>query len=97
MNYLFIHQNFPGQYRHVVRHPADRPGKVERCYHRKGVDVGSATPPLVAFSKVDRARTRGQGRHRALNERGLGRDFSTRCTRGVWSNSSHGMTVRAVG
>ena len=26
MNYLFIHQNFPAQYRHVVRHLADRPG-----------------------------------------------------------------------
>ena len=26
MIYLFIHQNFPGQYRHLVRHLADRPG-----------------------------------------------------------------------
>jgi glycosyltransferase involved in cell wall biosynthesis len=26
MNYLFIHQNFPGQYRHLVRHLADQPG-----------------------------------------------------------------------
>jgi len=26
MNYLFIHQNFPAQYRHVVRHLADQPG-----------------------------------------------------------------------
>jgi glycosyltransferase involved in cell wall biosynthesis len=26
MNYLFIHQNFPGQYRHVVRHLASRAG-----------------------------------------------------------------------
>jgi glycosyltransferase involved in cell wall biosynthesis len=26
MNYLFIHQNFPGQYRHVARHLADQPG-----------------------------------------------------------------------
>ncbi len=26
MNYLFIHQNFPGQYRHVVRYLADQPG-----------------------------------------------------------------------
>jgi glycosyltransferase involved in cell wall biosynthesis len=26
MNYLFIHQNFPGQYRHVVRHLASQPG-----------------------------------------------------------------------
>jgi len=25
LNYLFIHQNFPGQYQHVVRHLADRP------------------------------------------------------------------------
>jgi glycosyltransferase involved in cell wall biosynthesis len=25
MNYLFIHQNFPGQYRHVVRHLANQP------------------------------------------------------------------------
>jgi glycosyltransferase involved in cell wall biosynthesis len=25
MNYLFIHQNFPGQYRHVVRHLASQP------------------------------------------------------------------------
>jgi glycosyltransferase involved in cell wall biosynthesis len=25
MNYLFIHQNFPAQYRHVVRHLANRP------------------------------------------------------------------------
>jgi glycosyltransferase involved in cell wall biosynthesis len=26
MNYLFLHQNFPAQYRHVVRHLADLPG-----------------------------------------------------------------------
>jgi glycosyltransferase involved in cell wall biosynthesis len=26
MNYLFIHQNFPAQYRHVVRRLADQPG-----------------------------------------------------------------------
>jgi glycosyltransferase involved in cell wall biosynthesis len=26
MKYLFIHQNFPGQYRHVVRYLADQPG-----------------------------------------------------------------------
>jgi glycosyltransferase involved in cell wall biosynthesis len=26
MNYLFVHQNFPGQYRHIVRHLADQPG-----------------------------------------------------------------------
>lgn len=26
MNYLFIHQNFPGQYRHVVSHLASQPG-----------------------------------------------------------------------
>jgi len=26
MNYLFIHQNFPAQYRHVARHLADQPG-----------------------------------------------------------------------
>ncbi|HTY95034.1 MAG TPA: glycosyltransferase family 4 protein, partial [Steroidobacteraceae bacterium] len=26
MNYLFIHQNFPAQYRHVVRHLATQPG-----------------------------------------------------------------------
>jgi glycosyltransferase involved in cell wall biosynthesis len=26
MNYLFIHQNFPGQYRHVVHHLASKPG-----------------------------------------------------------------------
>jgi glycosyltransferase involved in cell wall biosynthesis len=26
MNYLFIHQNFPAQYRHVVRHLAAQPG-----------------------------------------------------------------------
>ncbi len=26
MNFLFIHQNFPGQYQHVVRYLADQPG-----------------------------------------------------------------------
>jgi glycosyltransferase involved in cell wall biosynthesis len=26
VNYLFLHQNFPAQYRHVVRHLADQPG-----------------------------------------------------------------------
>ena len=28
MNYLFIHQNFPGQYRHVARYLADQPGNI---------------------------------------------------------------------
>jgi glycosyltransferase involved in cell wall biosynthesis len=28
MNYLFIHQNFPAQYRHVVRYLADQPGNL---------------------------------------------------------------------
>ncbi|HEY1725445.1 MAG TPA: glycosyltransferase [Steroidobacteraceae bacterium] len=28
MNYLFMHQNFPGQYRHVVRYLADQPGNL---------------------------------------------------------------------
>src|SRR3984957_9145527 len=31
MNYLFIHQNFPGQYRHVVRYLADQPGNQVYC------------------------------------------------------------------
>jgi len=26
MKYLFVHQNFPAQYRHLVRHLADQPG-----------------------------------------------------------------------
>jgi len=26
MNYLFVHQNFPGQYRHIVAHLASQPG-----------------------------------------------------------------------
>jgi glycosyltransferase involved in cell wall biosynthesis len=26
LNYLFIHQNFPGQYKHVIRHLVDQPG-----------------------------------------------------------------------
>lgn len=26
MNFLFVHQNFPGQYRHLARHLADQPG-----------------------------------------------------------------------
>jgi glycosyltransferase involved in cell wall biosynthesis len=30
MNYLFIHQNFPAQYRHVVRHLAAQPGNTVR-------------------------------------------------------------------
>jgi glycosyltransferase involved in cell wall biosynthesis len=28
MNYLFIHQNFPAQYRHLARHLADQPGNL---------------------------------------------------------------------
>jgi len=28
VNYLFIHQNFPGQYRHVARYLADQPGNI---------------------------------------------------------------------
>jgi glycosyltransferase involved in cell wall biosynthesis len=28
MNYLFIHQNFPAQYRHVIRHLASEPGNL---------------------------------------------------------------------
>jgi hypothetical protein len=26
VNYLFLHQNFPGQYRHIVTHLAGQPG-----------------------------------------------------------------------
>jgi glycosyltransferase involved in cell wall biosynthesis len=31
MNYFFIHQNFPAQYRHVIRHLADQPGNQVVC------------------------------------------------------------------
>lgn len=31
MNYVFIHQNFPGQYRHLIRHLADQPGNSIYC------------------------------------------------------------------
>jgi glycosyltransferase involved in cell wall biosynthesis len=31
MNYVFIHQNFPGQYRHLIRHLADQPGNSVYC------------------------------------------------------------------
>jgi glycosyltransferase involved in cell wall biosynthesis len=31
MNYVFIHQNFPGQYRHLIRHLADQPGNAVYC------------------------------------------------------------------
>ena len=34
MNYLFIHQNFPAQYQHVVRHLAAQPE------HRQDRDGG---------------------------------------------------------
>jgi glycosyltransferase involved in cell wall biosynthesis len=31
MIYVFIHQNFPGQYRHLIRHYADQPGNSVYC------------------------------------------------------------------
>lgn len=31
MNFLFIHQNFPGQYRHLIRHLADQPEHAVWC------------------------------------------------------------------
>ncbi len=31
MIYVFIHQNFPGQYRHLIRHLADQPGNSVYC------------------------------------------------------------------
>jgi glycosyltransferase involved in cell wall biosynthesis len=31
MNYVFIHQNFPGQYRHLIRRLADQPGNNVYC------------------------------------------------------------------
>lgn len=45
MNYLFIHQNFPGQYRHVVRDLAGRPGNTV-------VFVSQPTKPPVEIAGV---------------------------------------------
>jgi glycosyltransferase involved in cell wall biosynthesis len=41
MIYLFIHQNFPGQYRHLIRHLADQPGNQVICITQPNANVMS--------------------------------------------------------
>ncbi len=39
MNYLFIHQNFPAQYKHVVQHLASQPGNHIRFITQPNANV----------------------------------------------------------
>jgi len=55
MIYLFIHQNFPGQYRHLIRHLVDQPGNSVYCItqqndnHMRGV-IKLVYEPIVPAS-----------------------------------------------
>jgi hypothetical protein len=64
MNYLFVHRNFPGQYRHLVRHLAAIPGnRVVFITQRK-----DATLPGVTNIVYNPGRTHTKGVHHYLGE-----------------------------
>jgi glycosyltransferase involved in cell wall biosynthesis len=54
MNYLFIHQNFPAQYRHVVRYLASQPGNTVRFITQPNTNVMSGVEK-VTYPKDERA------------------------------------------
>jgi glycosyltransferase involved in cell wall biosynthesis len=47
MIYLFIHQNFPGQYRHLIRHLADQPGNSVFCITQANGNAMQGVTKLV--------------------------------------------------
>jgi glycosyltransferase involved in cell wall biosynthesis len=53
MNYLFIHQNFPGQYRHVVRHLVSQPGN-QICFITQPNENGMAGVHKITYPKDQR-------------------------------------------
>jgi glycosyltransferase involved in cell wall biosynthesis len=55
VNYLFIHQNFPGQYRHVVRHLIAQPGN-HICFITQPNDNVIAGVHKITYPKDQRGR-----------------------------------------
>jgi glycosyltransferase involved in cell wall biosynthesis len=55
MNYLFIHQNFPGQYRHVVRHLVSQPGN-HVCFITQPNENAMAGVHKITYAKDQRGR-----------------------------------------
>ncbi len=53
MNYLFIHQNFPAQYRHVVRHLADQRGN-RVCFITQPNDNSMGGVTKVTYPRDER-------------------------------------------
>jgi glycosyltransferase involved in cell wall biosynthesis len=53
MNYLFIHQNFPGQYRHLVLHLAEQPGN-EVCFLTQPNENSMAGVRKITYPKDGR-------------------------------------------
>jgi hypothetical protein len=53
MKYLFIHQNFPGQYRHVVRHLASQPGN-QVCFITQPNDNAMPGVHKITYPKDSR-------------------------------------------
>jgi glycosyltransferase involved in cell wall biosynthesis len=53
MKYLFIHQNFPGQYRHIVRHLTSQPGN-QICFITQPNENGMAGVHKITYPKDQR-------------------------------------------
>jgi glycosyltransferase involved in cell wall biosynthesis len=47
MIYVFVHQNFPGQYRHIIRHLADQPGNTVICITQENANAMRGVTKLV--------------------------------------------------
>ena len=55
MNYLFVHQNFPAQYLHLVRHLARKPGN-QICFITQPNDNSIAGVRKITYPKDERKR-----------------------------------------
>ena len=77
MKYLFIHQNFPAQYRHVVQHLASQPGNEVRFITQPNENAMSG----VTEGHLPQGRARS-GQLPRLHARNRPRDLCRRDRRG---------------
>ena len=66
MKILFIHQNFPGQYRHIVRALAD-----QNCHQIVALGIGTLEEPIpknVQYFQYSLGRGNTKGIHRLVME-----------------------------